>query len=233
MTNYLVVTGGSRGIGEKTIAHFMQQGWNAINISRSACRLAGVKNISVDLSSLDDIDKHANELRGVLKNANHICLVHNAGYYQRDSMNDLSLDNLHRTLTVNVIAAVALNNIVIPLMSAGSSIIYIGSTLSEKAVPNAASYVISKHAVIGLMRTTSQDLMDKSIRSVCICPGFVDTEMVKENFDESLLKQLIENKVMAKRLIEPEEIASVIYFAAISPVLNGAVIHANLGHIAD
>jgi hypothetical protein len=57
--------------------------------------------------------------------------------------------------------------------------------------------------------------------------------MVKENFDEKLLQHLLTTKVMAKRLIDPSEIASVIHFAAISPVLNGIVIHANLGQVAD
>ena len=233
MKNYLVITGGSKGIGEKTVEYFMQQGWEAINLSRTPCQLTNVKNITVDLSSLDDIAKQENVLHETLKDARAICLVHNAGYYKRDSINNPSVENLQLTLSVNVVAPVALNKIIIPLMKHGSSIIYIGSTLSEKAVPNGASYVVSKHAVVGLMRATCQDLAEKAIRSVCVCPGFVDTDMVKANFDEKGLQQLVATKVLAKRLIEPAEIASVIHFAAISPVLNGIVIHANLGQVAD
>lgn len=233
MKNYLIITGGSRGIGEKTVEHFMQQGWEAINLSRSPCKIANVKNIAVDLSSLDNIAKQETILCEMLKDAKTICLVHNAGYYKRDSISNPSVENLQQTLTVNVVAPLALNKIIIPLMKPGSSIIYIGSTLSEKAVPNGASYVVSKHAIVGLMRATCQDLMDKSIRSVCVCPGIVDTDMVKENFDEKGLQHLLATKVMAKRLIAPYEIASVIYFAAVSPVLNGIVIHANLGQVAD
>lgn len=233
MANTLVVTGGSRGIGKAVIERFLSKQWEVVNISRSECRLPGVKNISVDLSSLEDISAHAESIKQSVKGATTLCLVHNAGHYERDSIGNMSLAVLQQTFTVNVLASVALNEILIPLMNPSSSIIYIGSTLSEKAVPHAASYVISKHAVIGLMRATCQDLIDKSIRSVCICPGLVGTEMLKETMDEKVLQYLLTNKVMAKRLIEPSEIADVVYFTAIAPVLNNAVIHANLGQISD
>lgn len=230
---YLVLTGGSKGIGEKTIAYFMQHGWQAINISRSACKLPHVTNIKVDLSQVSTISNHADSLRHLLKNAETICLVHNAGHYERDSIETISIESLQRTLAVNVVAAVALNEIIIPLMKPNSSIIYIGSTLSEKAVPNAASYVVSKHAVVGLMRATCQDLKDKLIRSNCVCPGVVDTPMLKDTMDEKIQKFLIETKIMGKRLIEPDEIAEVIYFCAVTPVINNVVLHANLGQVAD
>jgi NAD(P)-dependent dehydrogenase (short-subunit alcohol dehydrogenase family) len=233
MSNYLILTGGSRGIGEKTIAHFVQQNWQAVNLSRSSCSIPNVINLQVDLSSTDQIEQQANELQNILKTADKICLVHNAGFYKRDSVDNISLDDLQHTLAVNLTGPITLNKIIIPLMKPGSSIIYIGSTLSEKAVPNAASYVISKHAIVGLMRVTCQDLSTQQIRSCCVCPGLVDTDMLSDVMDKETLDYLLENKVIAKRLINPSEIAEVIYFCATSATINGITIHANLGQVAD
>jgi 3-oxoacyl-[acyl-carrier protein] reductase len=233
MSNFLVITGGSRGIGEKTIERFLQQGWKAINLSRSPCHISDVQNINLDLASPTQIQQKTEQLQHELKNAGKICLVHNAAFYKRDSVDTITLDDLNHTLTVNLSSAVLLNQIIIPNMQPGSSIIYIGSTLSEKAVPNSASYTISKHALVGLMRVTCQDLMDKQIRSCCVCPGLVDTKMLQETMDKETVNYLLENKVIAKRLIAPDEIADVIHFCAISATINGVTIHANLGQVAD
>ena len=79
------------------------------------------------------------------------------------------------------------------------SIIYIGSTLSEKGVANSCSYVTSKHAVVGLMRSTTQDLVGKGIHTACICPGFTDTEMLKNHVGGS--KEILVKLPMASLLI--------------------------------
>ena len=117
-------------------------------------------------------------------------------------------------------------------MGPGSSIIYIGSTLGEKGVPGAHSYVVSKHAIVGMMRATCQDLIGSGIHTACICPGFTDTEMLRTHVgeDEAILTSIAENCTF-NRLIAPHEISSVVGFAASNPVINGAVIHANLGQV--
>lgn len=231
MSQFLIITGGSRGIGEKTIACFLDQGWSVINISRSSCHLPGVINVNIDLSSAKNIAIHTESLQAAIQHATTIALVHNAAFYQIDSVDTLSLTDLQRALETNLISCVALNQIIIPFMTAGSSIIYIGSTLSEIGVPGRASYIISKHALVGLMRATCQDLADKLITTCCICPGFVDTHMLRDVVDETSIKQLVNSRVLGKRLIAPAEIADIVYFCATHPVINGEVIHANLGQV--
>jgi 3-oxoacyl-[acyl-carrier protein] reductase len=231
MSNVLVITGGSHGIGEKTISLFMQKGWKVVNISRSNCSLPHVHNLNIDLSSPDWSQQYKQPIQSSLEHAEKICLVHNAAAFASDNISSLSCDDFRSILNVNLVSPVALNQVVIPHMKMGSSIIYIGSTLSEQAVPNRASYVISKHAVIGLMRSTCQDLAGKDIHSCCVCPGFVNTKMLTEHIDIDVLKNFISKKVIAKRLIEPQEIAELIHFSAMNPIINGSVLHANLGQV--
>jgi NAD(P)-dependent dehydrogenase (short-subunit alcohol dehydrogenase family) len=63
-----------------------------------------------------------------------------------------------------------------------------------------------------------------------ICPGFTDTEQIRAMIggDPGTLAALTGMSAF-DRLIEPEEIAETVAFAAHAPVLNGALIHANLG----
>ena len=117
-------------------------------------------------------------------------------------------------------------------MSAGSAILYVGSTLSEKAVANSFTYVTSKHAMLGMMRATCQDLAGLKIHTACICPGFTDTEMLRAHVgqDPDILESIAGGSALG-RLIEPTEIADLLFFSAENPIINGAVLHGNLGQI--
>lgn len=229
MDKCLVITGGSRGIGAKTIELFLKNNWRVVNLSRTPCKIDGVMNMEVDLANFTLSSQQSDDLNKALQQSAQISVVHNAAVFENDSIKTLTAASLSSVLDVNVISAISINNLCIPYMQQGSSIIYIGSTLSEIAIPNRASYVISKHALIGLMRATCQDLAAEKIHTCCICPGLVDTTMITENADMNALNQFIEKKVIMGRLIEPHEIAEFILFCVNNPIINGSVLHANLG----
>lgn len=228
--NRLVVTGGSSGIGRAIAARFVAQGCRVLNVSRRRCPVSGVDNIACDLASPGAAEDIAEGLRDWLGGAEKVCLVHNASVMRFDRIDRLEPADLRSTLELNLVAPQALNRSVIPLMTAGSSIIYIGSTLSEKAVAGVADYVIAKHGLAGMMRATCQDLAGRGIHTCMICPGFTDTEQLRALIgDNAETMASIVGLSAFDRLVEPEEIAETVAFAARSPVLNGALIHANLG----
>lgn len=230
MNKYLVITGASRGIGLATAKLFFEQNFMVINLSRGVCPLSKVIHIPVDLAQSGFEEHLQPKLLPRLENAEMVILVHNAARLEKDTVNQMQTDSFREVLEINVVAPTILNRILLPSMKPGSAIIYIGSTLSEKAVAGTFSYVTTKHAVVGLMRATCQDLMGTGIHTACVCPGFTDTPMLRThlNNDEAILEQ-VKSMTALHRLIDPEEIAQTIYFAATQPVLNGAVIHANLG----
>lgn len=223
----LVITGASRGIGHAIATLFKAQQWRVINLSRSACDVADL-NITADFSKKNWLETVKHDMPSDLHDG-PICLVHNAAFYAGGQAQAMDLAELEQAWQVNVLAPTTLNQWLIPSMQHASSIIYLGSTLSEKAVANAYAYVVCKHAVIGMMRATCQDLAGLPVHTACVCPGFTATEMLLEHIGDQLAE--IESRVGAKRLIECEEIADVVYHAAMSPVLNGSIIHANLGQI--
>ena len=231
MTHFLVITGASRGIGEQTAATFLRDGWQVLNLSRTDSKMSGITSINIDLTKPDAIHNAAKTLQEKVDGAGKICLIHNAALLKNNQVDTLDENDLREDLEINVIAPVILNKIFLPFMKPGSSIIYIGSTLSEIGVANRASYVIAKHAIAGLMRATCQDLAGKEISTCCICPGFTDTKMLHDAVPDDTLKQIIKENVTFGRLANPQEIADLIYFAATHPVINGAMLHANLGQV--
>jgi 3-oxoacyl-[acyl-carrier protein] reductase len=227
MKKIAIITGASSGIGKSTAEVFLQDGFEVINISRRPCSLAGVKSLPINLNKAN-----FSSLLPLLTKGSKIVLVHNAAAFHLDTIEAIDSNLLRQMLEVNVIAPSLLNTVVLPFMGEGSSIIYIGSTLSEKAVKNTASYSTSKHAIVGLMRATCQDLAGKNIHTACVCPGFTNTEMFQSriNNDVSVVESII-SKVTQGRLVKPSEIADLIFYCSKSAVINGSVIHANLGQV--
>ena len=232
MNNVLVITGASRGIGLAAAERFAAEGYRVINLSRQRPVLHAVEHLATDLTDMQWPQQQAEPLRQLLQNADRICVIHNAALLAKDSIGDVSAESFQQVLQLNVIAASQLNQLVLPLMKSGSSILYVSSTLGEKAVANTCSYATSKHAQIGLMRATCQDLIGQGIHTVAVCPGFTDTEMLRDHIgNDAEALDYFAGLCSFNRLLEPGEIADTLWFCAHSPALNGAVIHANLGQI--
>lgn len=226
----LLITGASAGIGLHTAERFLEAGYQVINLSRRRCPLESVSHINCDLSEPGFIDQISSQLTPTLTAADEIVLIHNAARLNNDSAIETPSNSFREVLETNLVAPNTLNYFVIPYMQAGSSVLYVGSTLAEKAVPGSFSYVTTKHAMIGMMRATCQDLAGRKVHTACICPGFTDTEMLRAHIPADALESVAAMSAY-ERLVNPDEIAETLLFAATHPVINGSVIHANLGQI--
>jgi NAD(P)-dependent dehydrogenase (short-subunit alcohol dehydrogenase family) len=235
MTGTLVVTGGSVGIGAATAQAFANAGWKVVCLARRPCPVVGAVSVPVDfaVSSAEGSWEQV-VVEQALPHVDDgvVCLVHNAALLLKDDALSLTAERLRQVFEVNVVVPGVLNRLLAPRMREGSSILYVGSTLSEKAVKNTASYVSSKHAVVGLMRATCQDAAPRGIHTACVCPGFVDTEMLRAHTggDPGLMAAL-SSLSGHNRLVRPDEIAALLLVCAQQPVVDGAVIHANLGQV--
>jgi 3-oxoacyl-[acyl-carrier protein] reductase len=231
MSDQVLITGASRGIGRAAAERFHKEGWRVINVSRSPCTVPDVVNVAVDLA----VPGWEPAVEAALRDGagqGRLSVIHNAALYERDDALTMDAEHLRRVLEVNVVAPLVLNRLARPLLTDGSSLLYVSSTLGEKAVKGVASYVTTKHALIGMMRATCQDLAGTQVHTACVCPGFTDTEMLREHMGaDPAVRASVAGLTTFGRLITPEEIAGVLYLCATTPVLNGAVIHANLGQI--
>ena len=83
-----------------------------------------------------------------------------------------------------------------------------------------------------MMRATCQDLMGKGIHTALVCPGFTDTEMLRQHVgnDTDVIASISQMNSF-KRLVNPEEIAEMLFWAHHNPVINGSVMHGHLGQL--
>lgn len=229
-----ILTGASSGIGAAAAEQFVEAGYTVINLSRRECPNPGVRNLATDLSDTHGLTKSCETLQEIVtaQGAPSVCIVHNASLMLKDRCDTTDDAAMLQALSVNVLGINTLNRALLPIMPRTSSVLYVGSTLSEKAVAGAYSYIVSKHAQLGMMRASCQDLMGRGIHTALICPGFTDTSMLRQHVgnDAQVLSSLGEMNSY-RRLVAPEEIADLIFWAHHHPVINGSVLHANLGQI--
>lgn len=227
----LIISGASKGIGYKTAEIFLKNGFDVLNISRNPCTLTGVHNIQLDLINATD-ETIKQQLLVQSSQQRRIILIHNSSICYNDTVQNFDPAHWQDTLRLNLTIPALLSQWLLPHMVPQSAIIFVGSTLSEKAVGNTCSYTMSKHAIVGLMRAVCQDLAGKFIHTCCVCPGVTDTEMFRLRVanNPALLAKLTHLQ-SEDRLLQPQEIAETIFIAATHPIFNGAVLHANGGQI--
>ena len=248
---YAIITGGSSGIGEAVCDLYVNNGYKVINLSRrNNNNHENIKNelvnVNIDLTDVSAVSKL--NLDEILMNGSQneldkeIAFIHCGSTFYDDNVIDMgendeklaqTVNQMQSTLNINITSPSILISKILPHMSSGSSILLIGSTLSEIAVNNRLSYVCGKHGMVGLMRSITQDLFGKNIHCCLICPGFVDSPMIAKNpsriDNPTQFNQFIQDKVSMGRLISPNEIAQYIYDVSKTPLLNGAILHANGG----
>jgi NAD(P)-dependent dehydrogenase (short-subunit alcohol dehydrogenase family) len=227
-----IVTGASSGIGRAVARRFHAVGWRVVNLARRKSPDEEIDNILCELSDAETIASAAELLCAELRSSTEACIVHAAAELERSTADCQPLPSMRRAIEVNVVGPSQLNTLLLSALPTGSSVVFLGSTLSEKAVSGAFSYVISKHAVAGMAKATAQDMAGRGVHAVCVCPGFTDTPMLRAHLgDDADALASVAAANSFNRLLAPEEIAELVWTAHRNPSLNGSVLHANLGQI--
>ena len=147
-------------------------------------------------------------------------LCNNAGVILRKDVTNLTEDEWDLALDVTLKSIFLLSREVIPhMIKAGSGVIInTGSGWSLKGGPQAASYCAAKAGVLNLTRAMAIDYGKHNIRVNCICPGDIDTPMLRsecEQLGEETVTFLREaaNRPIA-RVGTPEDVANAVLFLA-------------------
>ncbi len=185
-----IVTGGRSGIGAAIVA---------------ALEADGTDVEVLDLADGFDVSS-PRDWEGVLP-ADLVCL--NAGVLTGEA--DLRLlgdEEYRRALGVNVDGVVFGVRQLAPLMRRGSAFVATASLAGLTAVPSDPIYALTKHAVIGFVRSAAPQLSERGIRINAVCPGFVDTPMLDRTGQRGLFEQA------GFPLLQPEEVAAAVLLAA-------------------
>lgn len=210
MGKNVFVTGCSKGIGLAIVKKFLNEGYLIYGCDLVEPELRDQKNLffyPCDISDHDQV-KHLYD-QFVEKNIKFHSIINNAGINLHASIEDISYEDWDRVIKTNVYGPFNVTRYMHRLLdTTSSSIVNIGSDQSHIAKKNRIAYGTSKGAVLQFSRSLAVDLAHKGVRVNCVCPGPVDTPMLRELTEnrEFKLKQPI------PRLGKPEEVADVVFF---------------------
>jgi NAD(P)-dependent dehydrogenase (short-subunit alcohol dehydrogenase family) len=229
-----IVTGGAHGIGEAAVLAFAGEGYRvaladvdgagAEEVKARSKSLAGdVISITADISRSDGarsvVQKTVSAFGGV------DVLFNNAGIQPPDSYKraeDLDEAMWDRVMDVNAKGCFLLSKFAIPEMRkrGGGVIINNASVQGLQSQALVPAYAASKGAVLSLTRNLALDYAEDHIRVVAICPGSVDTPMLRASAalvspdDPDGTLSAWGRKHPLGRIARPEEIAQVVVFLA-------------------
>jgi 3-oxoacyl-[acyl-carrier protein] reductase len=140
-------------------------------------------------------------------------IIHSAGFNEPKSFEGLSYEDILKAHSINVFGFYSVLQRLLPAMKARrkGDILAISSLYGIIAREKRLPYVMSKHALNGLVKTLAIEFGQHNIKVNALSPGFVDTKMTRKNNEEKTIKGLTE-KIPLGRLAKPEEIAEVAFF---------------------
>jgi NAD(P)-dependent dehydrogenase (short-subunit alcohol dehydrogenase family) len=245
----VVVTGAASGIGRGVSLRLAEMGARVsvldVNEGASQKTVAAVEQqggeanaIRCDVTKADDCHSAVETVIGKWGRIDILCNC--AGIAIRKDLVELTEEEWDRALDVTLKGIFLLSREVIPHMirAGGGSIINIGSGWSLKGGPRAASYCAAKGGVVNLTRAMAIDYGKPNIRVNCVCPGDVDTPMLRRECSQlgedvqSFMREAA-NRPLA-RVGTPEDIANAVLFLAspMSSWITGAALVVDGGGLA-
>jgi 3-oxoacyl-[acyl-carrier protein] reductase len=235
----VLVTGGSRGIGAAISLEFAKHGFNVvvadiIRDDEAEKTLTAIRDMGVEAYFVEmDVGKSGSVFKGVeeaLRMAGRIdVLVNNAGITKDAYMDRMREEDWDSVLNVNLKGAFLCSKAVYPIMKrlGGGVIINISSVVGMLGNIAQANYAASKAGLIGFTKALAKELAPYGIRVVAIAPGFAKTRMALAVPPQILQEYL--RRIPMPRLVEPEEVARLVYHVVENEALNGIVIPIDLG----
>jgi NAD(P)-dependent dehydrogenase (short-subunit alcohol dehydrogenase family) len=219
-----LVTGASRGIGRASALALAAAGAQVLmHYGRGAKEADGVVEeirkaggradaIATDLAAADGASKLARQARGIVGDRLDILVV-NAGVLKVATIEETTVEDFDRLFAINVRTPFFLVQQLLPILSKGSSIVFLSSLAARAVVGTEPAYAATKGAIDTLVKHFAAQLGERGIRVNAVAPGIVDTDML--NFTRTDASRDIALGMQAlKRLAQPDDIGGVIAFLA-------------------
>jgi NAD(P)-dependent dehydrogenase (short-subunit alcohol dehydrogenase family) len=242
-----LVTGAGRGIGRVIALTLAEHGARVMGAARTENDLrqvaaeAPVEWVAESVATLEGCRRIVNETIGRLGPVD--ILVNNAGTGAGGKVWELSPEQWHEVLAVNLDAAFYLCKLTAPGMVSRRSgrIVMISSTAGEVGAAGYAAFCASKHGLLGLMRSVAHEVGPAEVTCNAVCPGWVRTpEGDREAAAAGRLGITVEElwaertrDYPARRPVTAHEIADTVAFLASdeASAINGEAITVALGGV--
>jgi NAD(P)-dependent dehydrogenase (short-subunit alcohol dehydrogenase family) len=223
MERIVAITGGSRGIGFATAKLFAERGDRVYILDLKApLENAGIEYIKCDVSDFESVQSAIDKIK---KQVGRIdCLFVNAGIHISASLEETTLEQFEKVLSVNFKGAFHTLKCVLPIMQSQKqgSIVLTGSDQSLIGKKQSFIYGATKGAIGQMTKSLALDCAPFNIRVNCVCPGAIKTDLYDGAVQNAADKYFggdikpVEDGVKQKhplgRVGTPEEVAKLVYF---------------------
>jgi 3-oxoacyl-[acyl-carrier protein] reductase len=240
LDNVAIITGAGQGIGKATALKFALEGARVAvcDINETAVadtvELIGERGGEAMGFVVDVTDKASisRMVEGVMAKWGRVdTLVNNAGIVEDAQFKKMSEEQFDRVIDVNLKGVYNCTKAVVDIMLSQSSgcILNASSIVGIYGNFGQTNYAATKFGVIGMVKTWARELGRKGIRANAICPGFIETPILKTM--PAKIIEMMEERVPLGRLGKPEEIAATYAWLASNEAsyINGAVIEVSGG----
>ncbi|TNC47293.1 SDR family oxidoreductase [Rubellimicrobium rubrum] len=207
MTNTILITGASSGIGRATARLFQSQGWNVVATMRSPEREADLSDLDRVLVARLDVTDEATVDAAVAQGLDHFgridVLLNNAGVGAYGPLEATPMDTVRRQFDTNVLGVLRVTKALIPHFRANRAglIVNVSSMGGRIAFPLGALYHGTKFAVEGLSEALSFEMAAIGVRVKIVEPGMVRTDFVDRSLVFSNDERLTEYQPLVERLM--------------------------------
>jgi len=213
-----VVLGMSGSVGQEITKILLNKGYQVLgtchNSDPNAFKHKGVEIVLLDFADFSQVRKFCDKLKE-LEGIDFITST--IGAYTMNKFERISFEQFERDVHINFLHFAYVLQHTVPKLNKDAQVVFL---LTEMVVgePNyfLSSYVSSKYALLGLMKSMAGELKQRGIRVNAISPGMMDTAFSKNV--PSLIKEQYIAQSPLKRLVEPKEVGS-----ALMKIMNGSM----------
>ena len=220
MSKSVLITGANGGIGQALCQEFTREGYKVIatdrgNSSHTPCDTFIQCDLEDICQSSSALDAFFDSVTDALNDKGLNALVNNAALQILGATEDISIDDWHRTLSVNLTAPFLLAQSFLSYLEASrGSVINISSIHARSTKPGFVSYATSKTALVGLSQALAVDLGGR-VRVNAINPAATATGMLRAGFEgRQEAYDNLQGMHPIGRIAEPFEVAKVAVYLA-------------------
>jgi NAD(P)-dependent dehydrogenase (short-subunit alcohol dehydrogenase family) len=177
-----ILTGAGGGWGAAVLDRFVDQGWNVCVTARGVVDVPdGVLAVQADLTDAASAENVVARCLDAFGSVDALACVA-GGFRMIGPLHESSPEDWHSQIRVNLDTAYTITRSALrPMLDRGNgSIVYVGSRAAVRPFAGAASYIVSKAAVIALMQTVDAEVRKQGVRANVLLPNIVDTPRNRE-----------------------------------------------------